>query len=159
MEVMVGQWVVLMDEQDYEREFVPGRSWHVSVPKKKPYLGWKTTKCGVKSTVKFHRLIAGAKPGQQVDHINGNSLDNRRSNLRLVTCAENNRNMLPRLGFSSRFKGVGWNKCGWRVRIRVDYRHITVGFYKDEVEAAAAYDLASFKYHGEYGCRNFLPLA
>lgn len=158
MKVQIDQWMVQVDSEDYEQYFVAGRAWHVCVPKNKPYLIWSTTRLSKKVTVKFHRLVMNAQPGQQVDHINGDSLDNRKLNLRLVTSLENNRNMKPRLGFSSRFKGVGWHKGGWRVRIRVNYQHISVGFFKDEVEAAAAYDLASLKYHGEYGCRNFLPL-
>lgn len=159
MEVEVDGWKVLMDDADYEREFCNGCTWRVVKPTAKPYLIRRTREKGTKKTIRFHRLVIGASPEQMVDHINGNSLDNRRSNLRIATAAENSRNALPRHGYSSRFKGVGWHKGAWRARIRVNHRHICVGRFSDEVEAAFAYDIASLKYHGEYGCRNFLPLA
>jgi hypothetical protein len=155
MEVKIGDWVVLMDEEDYKREFIAGRTWRVrAASTSKPYLQRRGAR-----RVWFHRAVMNAQPGQQVDHINGNSLDNRKQNLRLVTPAQNCRNVGPRLGYSSRFKGVGFHLGRWRARIKVDNKHIEVGRFKDEVEAAFAYDIASLKYHGEYGRRNFLPLA
>jgi hypothetical protein len=157
MKFVIDGLCIEIDEAD--RAVMVGRSWRVCKRGVKQYLAWSTTERGTKKTIYMHRLFAGAKPGQVVDHVNGNGLDNRRENLRIVTITENNRNMPAKSGYSSRFKGVGWNKCGWRVRIRVDYRHITVGFFEDEIEAAFAYDIASLRYHGEYGKRNFLPLA
>lgn len=159
MEINIDGHTVLMDDADYTREFIDGRTWHVTEPRTKRYVIWKTTRGGARLDFKLHRLIIGAKPGQQVDHINGNGLDNRRENLRLATAAENARNAPARSGGSSRFKGVGWHKHAWRVRIRVGYKHITVGYFKNEIEAAFAYDMASLKHHGEFGWRNFLPLA
>ena len=54
----------------------------------------------------MHRMIVGAKPGQIVDHINHNTLDNRRTNLRACTYQQNNMNARKRQGTSSKYKGV-----------------------------------------------------
>lgn len=108
----------------------------------------------------LHRIIAGAKPGQMVDHINGDTLDNRRCNLRFATWSENNLNRPAKKGGSSKFKGVQLCKSTGRWRVMVTdsgkYRHI--GRFDSEIEAAYAYDMASIQLHGEFGRRNFLPL-
>lgn len=58
--------------------------------------------------VYLHRLLLNAEPEQKVDHVNGNTLDNRRSNLRICTTSQNSQNSKKRSGGSSRFKGVHW---------------------------------------------------
>ncbi len=100
----------------------------------------------------------GVNGGEIVDHINGNSLDNRRQNLRLVNAKQNTWNSAGKRNTKSKFKGVSWSVKSWKVSIRVAGKVIYVGKFKNEVEAAYRYDLASLKHHGEYGRRNFLPL-
>lgn len=109
----------------------------------------------------LHRLIANAQPGQTVDHINGDTLDNRRDNLRIVTQAQNNLNRHARRNGTSRYKGVQLCKSTgrWRAMISDGTRYKHIGRFDTEVEAAYAYDLESLKFHGEFGCRNFLPLS
>ena len=113
--------------------------------------------------VYLHRLIAGAERGQIVDHINGDTLDNRSANLRIVTASQNMQNRAkPNTGKqTSRFKGVhrvnGSNK--FRACIRPERNKIIwMGVFPSEVEAAFAYDVASLQFHGPTGKRNFLPL-
>lgn len=106
---------------------------------------------------KLHRLIVGARTGQCVDHINGDTLDNRRSNLRLCTTTENNRNV-RHYGLSSQFKGVQrLANCidRWRAHIQVDGRLIHLGCFPSAAEAARAYDEAALKYFGEFARLNF----
>lgn len=83
----IGGKKVLMDKAD-EPLFLSMR-WHIN---DSGYVVWRGVKDGRKKTLRFHRMIAAPQEGQVVDHINRNKLDNRRSNLRCVTQAENTRN-------------------------------------------------------------------
>lgn len=85
----------------------------------------------------LHRVIAGAKKGDVVDHINRNKLDNRRSNLRLVTQSQNTFNSPKRKGTKSIYRGVTKSKSGTWV---ANYRMRHIGCFKTEIEAARAYD-------------------
>lgn len=91
----------------------------------------------------LHREIMGLKHGYrdlQVDHIDGDPLNNRRSNLRVVTQAQNCQNRKSYAGSSSRHRGVHWYssmQC-WRVAIMVDGARTIVGYYNDEDEAGRA---------------------
>lgn len=107
----------------------------------------------------LHRQIMDAKPGQIVDHVNGNGLDNRRMNLRLCTHAENIRNSAKRKG-SSKYKGVylkyrGRKHTLWQARIYRDGALISLGLYRSEIEAARAYDMVAVEIHGEFARLNF----
>jgi hypothetical protein len=88
-----------------------------------------------------------------VDHINGNTLDNRRSNLRVCTHAENMRNRRKNSNSSSGYKGVFWDNHykKWSSYIRVNNKRIYLGRFDDSKVAYEAYVAASKKYHGEFG--------
>ncbi len=110
-------------------------------------------------TIQMNREILNAPPGLLVDHINHDTLDNRRCNLRLATYVENGRNRRksPRRRKSSKYKGVSFRKrrnC-WRACISVSGRIIQLGEFKSERQAAKAYDTAARKYFGEFACLNF----
>lgn len=115
--------------------------------------GWRD---GRGFTIRMHRLLMQPPHGMFVDHINGDGLDNRRSNLRLVTSGENSRNQKARAG-TSRFRGVSWNarSSKWTVIVCVDRRNHFIGQYCDEVEAARAYDAAALRLHGAFARPNF----
>jgi hypothetical protein len=100
--------------------------------------------------IALHRLIAGAAPGQFVDHINGDGLDNRRTNLRLCTPAENARNARRRAGTQSGLKGVRRNGDRWWASIDADGRRYGLGNYATAQEAHAAYSLAAQLLHGDF---------
>jgi hypothetical protein len=96
--------------------------------------------------------------GLKVDHRNGNGLDNRRSNLRHVTNIQNLQNQRASRKGSSRFKGVHWvpeNKC-WMARICVNKQQMRLGRFKNEEEAARAYDRAAREHFGEFARPNFI---
>lgn len=97
----------------------------------------------------MHRVVMGAKKGQQVDHINRNKLDNRRENLRFCTVAQNQMNSRPRRDVP---KGVQWreDRKAWIVRIGLNYKNHWVGYFKNLNEAKDAYKQAVIKYHGEF---------
>lgn len=87
-----------------------------------------------------------------VDHISGDKLDNRRSNLRIVPATANAINAGRRKDNKSGYKGVWFNKDKqrWESAIRVDKRPLHLGTFGTPEEAAAAYAAAAEKYHGEY---------
>jgi len=91
-----------------------------------------------------------------IDHINGNGLDNRRANLRLATVAQNawnSKKRNPRSGY----KGVWFaaDKGLWRASIVCHGRRIHLGYFKDKMAAARAYDAAARKYYKEFARLNF----
>lgn len=90
----------------------------------------------------LHRAIMKPSEGFVVDHIDGSTLDNRRSNLRVVTHAQNMQNRKKIVSTSSRFHGVSWSEHAkkWRCVVNLDRKQIQVGYFKDEVEAATAYN-------------------
>ena len=110
---------------------------------------------GKSKVVTMHREILGALPGQYVDHINHDTLDNRRENLRICTNAQNCANRIKSVNTSSQFKGVYWCKVmsKWRSRIGEQPQHI--GYFTDEIEAARAYDEAAKELFGEFALLNF----
>lgn len=103
----------------------------------------------------MHRVILDAQPGELVDHINGDTLDNRRENLRLVDGYQNQHNRRATQGRP--YKGVSWykRKSKWQARIQAYGRSYHLGYYKDPLEAALVYDAASQHLHGVYGRLNF----
>ncbi len=103
------------------------------------------------------RVIMRASPKLQVDHINHDTLDNRRCNLRLCTASQNSGNRLLRIDTSSKYKGVDWNKnCKkWRVRIGLNSQSKYLGLFVDEIQAAEMYDSAAMKFFGDFACLNF----
>ena len=107
----------------------------------------------------MHREILNAPEGVEVDHINGNKLDNRRFNLRLATRSQNNTNQpkQKKLNCSSRFKGVHWSNPhqAWRVRISFNHKCFEVGLFNSEMAAAMAYDLWVKDIQDDFAVLNF----
>lgn len=115
---------------------------------------------GYGTRIPLHRILIGAFPGEVVDHINGDTLDNRLRNLRICTNAENARNSRKRAGSGSQFKGVtrikGTNR--WRAQIMVNGQKRNLGSFRDEESAAKCYDAKARELHGEFAKCNF-PVA
>lgn len=111
---------------------------------------------GVTYWFRLHRVILDALPGQEVDHINGDGLDNRRCNLRLVHQQQNQMNRRAQRG-SSRFKGVSWHSSHrkWRAQIRHNGSKLWLGAFGSEDDAARAYDAAALELFGPYARVNF----
>ena len=109
-----------------------------------------------KPKVLLHRLIMNPPKDKQIDHINHNRIDNRKSNLRICTNMENHRNTLKHKTNTSGYKGVSWNKYSgkWEARIRVNKRKLSLGYFTDLIEAAEAYDVAATLYFGEFKLLN-----
>lgn len=98
----------------------------------------------------MHREIVDAP---EVDHRNGDRVDNRRANLRAATHLQNCQNARPK--GQSRFKGVSRYRERWHARIKVPGRRIDLGSFHDEESAARAYDVAAREHFGEFARLNF----
>jgi hypothetical protein len=109
-------------------------------------------------TVLMHREILGIKKekGVLVDHRNGDTLDNQRHNLRAATASQNTMNKRKRMNCSSRFKGVYFAKWTgkWRASIQKEGKRIQLGLFRDELEAALAYDQKAKELFGEFALLN-----
>jgi len=105
----------------------------------------------------MHRAIMNPPDGTVVDHINRNSLNNRRCNLRICTQKENLRNGRPSRRSTSRFKGVYFDKQTrkWIAKIGYNGKTIHLGSFEDEVEAAKAYDRKAYELFGDFAYLNF----
>lgn len=98
------------------------------------------TEAGLSRKVYLHRLLLDAPAGVDVDHINGDPLDNRRANLRLASRGENNQNQHRlRSDNGSGFRGVSWHGHNrtWRARVTVGGRE-TVTYHRSREAAALA---------------------
>lgn len=113
--------------------------------------------------VYMHRLIVGARPHEHIDHANGDTLDNRRSNLRVCTQSQNLCNRGRTRANRSGFKGVrcktdrGRRSSPWQANIRLDGRQTHLGYFATAEDAARAYDTAALKHYGEFARLNFGP--
>jgi hypothetical protein len=163
-----GTHIALVDKEDYPRvkEFrwsllIPGHFIYARTKIPRPDGTWYDTTSGKRerrmSTVQLHRLITNAPKGMVTDHINHNGLDNRKSNLRVCTNAENMRNQQSHKGSTSIYKGVCWDKAAgkWRAQIMFERKDIYIGCFTDEKEAARASDAKAKELHGEYAYLNF----
>jgi hypothetical protein len=159
--------VAIVDDADYER--LSQYRWR-AIPHKngrKFYAGRNyVNEDGAKRTMLLHREIMQPMPhtllsgGIEVDHINGDSLDNRRSNLRLVTKSENYRGRTKTPGCSSQYKGVSLVKRTgrWQAYIRANDLIYRLGTFANEVDAARAYDAHARVLFGEFARLNLPDL-
>lgn len=123
------------------------------------YRWYATEKGYVKSqnNLRLHRLVMNATEDYLVDHINRNPLDNRKSNLRMCTQAENSRNVGVSQANSTGFKGVYFEKLNNKYRARIKYngKRISLGCYMNPVDAAIAYDKKAIELFGDFAYTNF----
>ncbi len=112
----------------------------------------KVVIAGERAVLYMHRYLMNPTSDQQVDHIDGNPLNNQRSNLRLCTNQQNNRNVGKRRDNTSGHKGVTWHvkNAKWRSRIQIDGKETHLGYFDDISDAAQAYKDAAAKYFGDF---------
>jgi len=139
----------IVDDEDYD--LVVQYKWHAKKGYNKFYAGRSV---GTYGKQLMHTLITGFA---QVDHVNGDGLDNTRANLRPATTSQNAANRQKRSGRSSKYKGVVFRKDRkkWIARIQVDGRRINIGLFENEMVAAKAYDDKAIQHFGEYAVLNF----
>lgn len=148
--------VALVDDSDFD--FLNQYKWYARKDGKNFYANRHKRIEGKLTTITMHGALVEYQPGTEIDHKDGNGLNNQRSNLRLCTRIENQRNSRPMCNKThSRFKGVSWNRRHnrWRARVTSDNITISLGCFETEIEAAIAYDQAAKKLHGEFARTNF----
>ncbi len=137
----------LVDEEDYERTM---------------YFNWcsfesRGRRYAQSDSVSMHSFILGCKI-EEIDHKNGNGLDNRKQNLRHCTKTQNMRNVRKtRSATSSKYKGVSFTKSisKWCAEITADWKRYNLGYYLIEEDAARVYDAKARELFGEFTNLNF----
>ena len=110
---------------------------------------------GKTRNIAMHRLLMGLK-AKDVDHINGNGLDNRMENLRWCSQAQNCWNARKRKDSTRPFKGIYFKDNGWHARIRSGGKEIHLGSFRKPELAARAYDSAARRLRGKFAKTNFV---
>ncbi len=151
----------IVDDEDYEE--LSKYKWCCNIiDGKYPHAERKIKNKNIKScqkAISISRQIMKAPKGMIVDHMNHNTLDNQRCNLRICTNAENIRNQIrQKRKTSSIYKGVyrSKNDRKWRSKIKFNSKEILLGSFKTEIGAACMYNMAARKYFGEFANLNII---
>ena len=151
--IIHGDRRVLLDDEDYER--VKDMKWSAIFTGRRAYIVTSgLNEKGRRTTIYLHRLLMNPAPGECVDHINGDTFDNRRSNLRLATYAENARNCKVYKNNTSGFKGVRQSGNRWGVEVQFMNVKLHASGFQSAEEAAHFYDLIASRLFGEYARPN-----
>lgn len=144
----------IVDDEDYDFLMCLG-DWHVQIkPNGKEYSIGHAYSNGRSSCRRMHRIIMWAKPHEIVDHINGNGLDNRKANLRIVDHVQNCRYRKTTKNRHG-YKGIFPYGKRWGARICLGKRETTtIGVFDTKIQAANAYDTMAEKYFGEHAWTN-----
>jgi len=150
----------LVDDCDYE--YLMESKWRFARRghQRTGYARFKQTVGGKRHWVHMHRLVAErsglAVEGKQIDHVDGNGLNNCRNNLRVATESQNKANLRRRRDNTSGYKGVSCNRQTGKFRAYITVaghrRHLK--YFDDPREAARAYNGAALKHFGEFACLN-----
>ena len=148
----------LVDDEDYD--FISKLSWHICDKGYAKSSSIVIDEIRYKKTIRMHRLIINASKGLEIDHINGDKLDNRKQNLRVCSHKENCYNRPSKVGTSSKFKGVSMMKLTssykWRAVIRMNGEDYHLGLFESEEDAAIAYNEKAKEFFGEFARLNVI---
>lgn len=146
----------MVDDSDYE--IINQWKWYAHKSANTYYACRMERIEGKRSIIRMHRAILGLKDNNvHVDHIDHDGLNNQRNNIRICNSSRNQGNSLSRKG-TSQYKGVSWDKARnkWIACVKFKYRHIHLGRFEHEIEAARAYNKAAQQYFGEFAYINIM---
>jgi hypothetical protein len=128
-------------------EIIKSHKWHIS---RNSGGGYVKSSVGRK-LVRFHRLVLGITNNGQIDHINHDKLDNRKKNLRIVSCSQNQMNRMNVAGYCE-FKGK------WMARINVNSKPIYLGYFENKEDAIQARKEAEKKYFKDFAFKRQMDI-
>ena len=153
MELIIHGFSVVIDDED--KNAISNYNWQVNdySSERIYFYVYKRENQNKRKKIYLHRFIMKAVGGNIVDHINGNTLDCRKINMRITDRTGNARNSRIGKNNISGYKGVSWAKNArkWRVRIMFENKYKHIGYFETKEEAYSSYCESSKKYHGEFG--------
>lgn len=154
-EIKTKHHVILVSDKDYDK--LNQYTWHVMKTKfNKLYARRWSCSGKSKKAILMHREILNAPNNMQVDHINNDSLDNRRDNLRICTRQQNTQNRKSKV---TKYKGVSFNRVNGKYHSQIveprTKKRLHLGDYDTPEQSARVYDGFAKKLHGEFACLNF----
>lgn len=135
--------------------------WYAFKCRGRFYAARKVVINGKQRTILMHRQLICCNDNNVIDHIDGNSLNNQKSNLRPCNNSQNLCNRGKNINNISGFKGVSWHCIAnkWVAQIKVNRKKIYIGLFNCAIKAASAYDKFATQYHGAYAQLNFMTEA
>jgi len=153
---LAGGLVAIVDAADYPA--VKPYHWYANKTAGTTYVKAETTRGWQRSRLLLHRVILGPLPASvDVDHHDGNGLNNTRANISVATRSQNNANRKRMVSNTSGYVGVtryAADKTRWQAQIRVDYNKLYLGVFTTAAEAAVAYNQAAVKLFGKFARLN-----
>ena len=146
----------LVDDEDFE--YLSQFKWYATKRGHKLYAKRNLPRDnGIRRSESIHRVVMKYPKGVSIDHIDGDGLNNQKSNLRICTSSQNMANQPKQRSNTSGYKGVCWNKnvSKWQVQIRFQWEPIYLGVFEDKIEAAKVYDAKALELFGEFAQLNF----
>lgn len=141
--------VAIVDDEDFE--YLSQWKWCAAFMTRNFYAAKSISINGQRKVILMHRFILNPEKNMVVDHINGNTLDNRRENLRICTPRENSRNRKKRTISKNKYKGVANSNGKFIARIEIH-----LGTFENEIDAAKAYNEAAKNLFGDFAKLNFI---
>lgn len=153
------KYSVIVDDDDYEE--LSKYIWTYHKEHKSEYaVTASKDEFGKYRTKKMHRMIMGINDRHiLIDHVDGNGLNNQRSNLRLANYSTNQANKKRLHNKKSKYKGVYFqsNTQKWKSGVMKDGKYFHLGYFKTEEHAAMAYNIKAKELFGEFACINIIP--
>jgi hypothetical protein len=146
-------YTALIDDEDYD--LVSQYKWCTQITGTKYYAVSRTSRLNdankKQHRIYMHRLILNPPKKTEIDHIDGDGLNNQKNNIRVCSHKENQRNQLKHKDGKTGYKGLYYRDGKYEVYAN----HTYIGSFIDEIDAAKAYDIAAKKYFGEFANLNF----